>query len=387
MCGLDPFRSGSPDGLAPTAAAKVLWRFRADFATEYYGSPAVAGGRVYIGDNGGVVYCLDAETGRQVWRFRARKAVFSAPVVVGGRVYVGEGLHTDDDCRMHCLDAATGRLIWAFRTEGHCEGSALVDAAAGRLWFGAGGDGVYCLNLADGKKVWHRPGPHLDTGPVLVGGRLVFGTGYDGPGVYALDAATGKPAWNSPVDIAAWSAPAVRGNRVIIGTGQVRYGERITSKPADIRCLDSATGKLVWIAPTPAAVMAAVCCPAGGDTAYAAAADGTVLALESDTGRVRWTAKVGQGVMAGPVWLGAGSADGPNDGGLLITGVAGTVFLLDPADGAVRRNWVLARDNGSFREGFMSTPAVVGGRVFLGGLDGRVWCLGTPPAADPPKRR
>jgi outer membrane protein assembly factor BamB len=54
------------------------------------------------------------------------------------------------------------------------------------------------------------------------------------------------------------------------------------------------------------------------------------------------------------------------------------VHLLDPADGSIKKSWELCKGGDDFREGFVSSPALVGGRLYLGGLDGRVWCLGMP---------
>jgi outer membrane protein assembly factor BamB len=51
---------------------------------------AVADGLVYISDFSGFLYCLDAETGKEVWMHDLFAAVWGSPFVADGRVYIGD---------------------------------------------------------------------------------------------------------------------------------------------------------------------------------------------------------------------------------------------------------------------------------------------------------
>ena len=53
-------------------------------------SAAVADGLVYIADFSGFLYCLDANTGKEVWMHDLFAAVWSSPFVVDGKVYIGD---------------------------------------------------------------------------------------------------------------------------------------------------------------------------------------------------------------------------------------------------------------------------------------------------------
>ena len=64
-----------------------VWNYTA--GSYVFSSPAVVGGRVYVGSNDGRVYCLDALTGAQVWNYTAGSIVFSSPAVADGVLYVG----------------------------------------------------------------------------------------------------------------------------------------------------------------------------------------------------------------------------------------------------------------------------------------------------------
>ena len=52
-----------------------------------------------FGSFDGNVYGLDAKTGSEQWRFRARNDVFSSPVIGDGVVYIGS-----DDGHVYALE-------------------------------------------------------------------------------------------------------------------------------------------------------------------------------------------------------------------------------------------------------------------------------------------
>jgi PQQ-like domain len=68
----------------PTISWSKLTRASVD------GSAAVAGGGVYIADDDGNVYALNARTGAVRWAYAAHSQIDSTPCVSGGTVYVGD---------------------------------------------------------------------------------------------------------------------------------------------------------------------------------------------------------------------------------------------------------------------------------------------------------
>jgi outer membrane protein assembly factor BamB len=71
----------------------------------------VANGLVYIGSGAGIVYALDAQTGKLKWSYQTGDIVASAPAVANGIVYVGSF-----DKYLYALNAQTGTLIWKYNT-------------------------------------------------------------------------------------------------------------------------------------------------------------------------------------------------------------------------------------------------------------------------------
>jgi len=129
---------------------------------------AIAGGRVYFGSSvDGRVHCRNVITGREEWTFFTDGPIRLAPMIADGRLFVGS-----DDGHAYCLEAATGKLIWKLRAGPNDElilargrmtsrwpirTGVLVDG--GFAYFGAGifpNENVYlyAVEAATGKVEW-----------------------------------------------------------------------------------------------------------------------------------------------------------------------------------------------------------------------------------------
>ena len=81
---------------------------RMDF--DYAPALAIAGGLVCFGSSADdTVRALDAKTGEEKWHFITGGPVRFAPQIGKGRVYFAS-----DDGFVYCLEAATGKLVWKF---------------------------------------------------------------------------------------------------------------------------------------------------------------------------------------------------------------------------------------------------------------------------------
>jgi len=113
------------------ATAKMRWQFIAGSAVNR--APAYADGKVYFGSDDGRVYCLDAATGKVVWQYTAAPAdrwffsfgqlssiwpVRTDIVVENGAAYFGAGIFPHDGTFIYCLDARTGKRIWRHAAHG-----------------------------------------------------------------------------------------------------------------------------------------------------------------------------------------------------------------------------------------------------------------------------
>ncbi len=53
------------------------------------GMPVIANGLLVIGDFSGLIHCLDAGTGKVHWTHDAMSAIWGSPLVADGKVYLG----------------------------------------------------------------------------------------------------------------------------------------------------------------------------------------------------------------------------------------------------------------------------------------------------------
>ncbi len=71
------------------------------------GGVAYANGKIYVTSGFGVVVCMDARTGREIWRKDMRMPIVNAPVVTAGRIFF-----STHDNHFYALAEADGRQLW-----------------------------------------------------------------------------------------------------------------------------------------------------------------------------------------------------------------------------------------------------------------------------------
>ncbi len=300
------------------------WTFRARQLVEF--PPAVAYGRLYFANNGGVFYGVNTRTGKRAWKYRSGRCVAASPAVSNHVVFqtflnrhpcnrgtvkglsgeviafaagfghirwrrrigpsessplVRDGLVYVGDWRgfVYALDERTGRTRWSFRTRGKVKGAVAV--AGRRLYVGSYDHHVYALHARTGKLIW-RAGAQRRLGrranfystPAAAYGRVYIG-GTDGK-IYSFGAASGKLRWSQSTGGYVYSSPAVWRRRVYVGSYSGRF-----------YALDAATGDVRWrfrangpILGSPTVVNGVV---------YFATLKERSYALDARTGRVLWT--------------------------------------------------------------------------------------------------
>ncbi|MFV1965943.1 MAG: PQQ-binding-like beta-propeller repeat protein [Pirellulaceae bacterium] len=169
------------------SSGELAWTARTGGAVRF--PPEVWNGRVYVGSCDGCVYCLEAKTGRQLWRFDAapvqRKIavhgslmsnwpVGGGVLVSDGVVYAAAGLTSYDGTHVYALNAITGEIRWQNNSSSRLAGKDQVTGVSvqghlllydGKLYL-AGGNVVSpaIYDIADGRCLnalenawWKRP--------------------------------------------------------------------------------------------------------------------------------------------------------------------------------------------------------------------------------------
>ena len=117
----------------------------------YQSKPTAADGTVFFGTPARFVYAIDAQTGREKWKFEVGASISGAPTYYDGNIYFGQQGAEDD---FYCLDATTGELVWKQSVD-WVWGSA---TASDGMVYVPGIDGyAWALDAQNGHVVWKKP--------------------------------------------------------------------------------------------------------------------------------------------------------------------------------------------------------------------------------------
>jgi outer membrane protein assembly factor BamB len=249
------------------------------------------------------------------------------------------------------VSAKNGSKLWDFPTTSHTESSPCV--AGGRVFFGAGDDGVYCVDAVSGKEVWHFPGLHVDSSPAVVGDRLYAGSGYGDHQIFCLDARTGHLIWKRASDLPVFASPVVSGRRAFFGIGS---GDLLTSSDAPagaLLCVDAENGNVLWRYDVSDGVHGK---PAiDGRRVFFGSRDGNLYCVGRDDGQLRWKEDLGSPIVASPAMARCPCCQ--RNSAVYVAAFSGGIRCLSPTSGQM--NW--KTDIGNASQGkaqLVSSPTV-----------------------------
>jgi outer membrane protein assembly factor BamB len=273
--GYDDARTRSVDVAGLRPPFRRVWTFHGHALLEF--PPVVSNGRVFETSIDGILYALDAKSGRILWKYRSGRCGWASPAIEDGllvETFIGnpECRSTYSDGQVAAFDPRTGRRIW-LRTIGPTESSPLVED--GTVYVGDWDGRIWALALRTGRTRWVRRLDGAVKGSVAgSGARLFIGT-YGGE-VAALSARSGAVAWISGGHGRFYSSPAVAYGRVYIG-----------STDGGVYAFGAGTGDLLWSHPTGGYVYAS---PAvWRRLVLVGSYDHGFYALDAGTGETRWS--------------------------------------------------------------------------------------------------
>ena len=210
-------------------------------AGNIFGGVVLADNAVYFADNNGLLFALDAATGRPLWNKPfdpgTKTRIWSTPAVKGNTVFVAS-----QDHHLYAVNTADGSLIWKFPRDGEPEigtlpGSPVVHGDT--VYVGSFDSNLYAIGM-NGELKWKFTAEgRLWDGPAEANGVLYQG---DLSGnMYALDPATGQATgWPQPAKLAGGvlATPLVADGVIYVGTDQNK-----------IYALETETGRSVWQIP------------------------------------------------------------------------------------------------------------------------------------------
>jgi outer membrane protein assembly factor BamB len=250
--GLSGIAGGTGDVAAVSLTDRsLLWAFTLPRVSR--GGPTIAGGRVFVGTDGGIIYAIDGADGGQVWKAETDGLVVGPLAASGGMVFgVAENGHGAAST-VYGWHADTGKEAWSFAQTRGVIGSSSPSATGGVVYVGMGDSTVRAFDASSGDVLWSRavsttfsPG----SAPALAGGSVYALTA--GGHLYDLRASDGTRVWDYLFD-----ANSIRSS-ALVASDTVYAG----LDDGTVVAVSISSGNLVWTAkPTPGLVGALV--PAG----------------------------------------------------------------------------------------------------------------------------
>jgi outer membrane protein assembly factor BamB len=273
--------TGTETGCYNASNGNLIWAFENPTGgSSCNGGPVIADGKVIVNDwQEGHFYCLDETTGELLWTFTEDQVgswdvgyAQGVPAYEDGKFYLTTWLYVGGN--LYCIDADTGIEIWNQTFSLDTCGSPTVVNDIIYLttydFFGMGD--LYAVSASDGSILWQQPIQRSDSTPAVADGYVYVTGGCDGFSevqTYCFDAIDGTPRWSTPASygIGGWTCSvAVADGKVFVGEASGYFGYSGT------HALDATTGNVTWSYPeggSSPAVADNIVFSAGGGRLYA----------------------------------------------------------------------------------------------------------------------
>jgi len=247
---------------------RELWRFRTNDPIN--ASPTLHDSIIYFGSFDNIFYAVSLE-GKLVWKFETQGRIFSKAFVHEGAVYFGS-----EDKNLYALDAKTGKLKWKFKT-----GDAILSFPIvydNTIYFGSNDRTFYALRL-DGTLKWKfRTNAENGIFDTSVYKNMIYVIAFD-KNVYALDMNTGRMIWK-------FALSDKPNTMVRVYKGRLYFG----SRDFNLYCLDAETGRKIWSFKSG---NISSWLTVDNEVVYWASFDSNLYALDARKGNLLWKFKAG----------------------------------------------------------------------------------------------
>ncbi len=323
---------------SPVAPMGGIWSRSLEEST--YATPTAANRAVYVGSNKGVLYVLDATSGKLRREFKTDFQFPCYPLVSGdGNVYL-----TTNNGALYALNAFTGKLEWSIldtATKAYSSPPELpyyyvFQPAQSKdlVFFSTPDSKLYAVETDTGFIKWeYRSKASFITYPVVSQGKVYIG---DGKGVlHCFDADNGEKKWDYLTEASIHYPPAIKENEVFLG-----------STDGILHVINARTGKLSWKYASADSIESSPVIEK--NSVYVGTSNGKLFSLNIKKRHLKWKFDVEGFVVTQPLI----------DRGLLyVSSNDGKLYALDADEGEP----LWAFDS---KGNFLSQVAVADGRLF-----------------------
>ena len=215
---------------------KQIWKF--EIPGDVFSSPALVGGRmIIVGSISNAVFALQGNSGDLLWKFETGGQVWSSPSYNGNNIFIGS-----DDGLLYCLDQ-DGKLLWKTKLNGKIRSSSpslSFDEESPSVFIGTYNGGMFCLSQSTGEIRWIKyiKQPVMSS-PGIIKDKAFFAASDNK--IYCLQKNNGSKVWDFETAGRIWSSPSIAEYDNVLFFG---------SLDAHIYGLDIDTGMQTWKFPT-----------------------------------------------------------------------------------------------------------------------------------------
>ncbi len=262
----------------------LLWKFETEYAVE---APAlIKKNTVYVGNLGGFFYAIDLLSGEKKWKHEASNQIMAAANYWkdGESLYILIGAY---DFYLYCLEANTGRIVWKYEALDYI--NSVVSISGNKAVFGGCDGHLHVVDLTSGKAAQKTEVASYIAGSAVLESNLAFVGDYDGK-FWSIDFIEGEINWSferESRELPYIASPAIIGS-MVIAANRDRF----------VYCLDKSNGRLLWQRNTGSRVDASPV--TDGKNALVANMRGDLLLLDVNDGSIVWTYELGSGITGNP---------------------------------------------------------------------------------------